>query len=452
MQVKKLLAKDINQNYLDTLNDSFYMQFSRNSSIKHSYESQSSYVNSFNTGLSQPNSILFGVFEENQLVGTMTASFDMETKSANLGILIFRDRSSTGIGKKALSTLTNWVRARFPLFSIEVGTNKANLAMTKLALSCGYVPRIGDSSEFIFFDFPAYNFEGVDERLSIVDGKVLFFGTDTGGVESTLEFYVRSKADKSFFVQGNGREVLDYYGVTNLIESAPNLTDFTSLMFSTGADSSTSQSLQEAFRLAKKASICILDNWVNYRHRFNLPNGLLPDIIVTTNEIAFSIAKKMFSDSKILLTPDYRLQRLRHITRVDIERTSDCVLLVLEPERAELEGLGAITKSEILNSIEWAKSLAKEFDLARICVRLHPVMESFKELQDVIEREENVTLSEHSRVEGDLPSCKAVIGFSSSVLYLTAKLGIPTYSLLRFSDNSWLGRCQEIMRLGLTKS
>lgn len=449
MQVKRLVSKDINQNYLDTLNDSSYVRFSRNSPIKHSFESQIAYINSFHTNLSQPTSILFGVFEKDQLVGTITAFFEMETRSADLSILMFRGKSSAGTGKTALSTLTNWVRARFPLFSIKVKTDKADLTMTRLAISCGYVLRNSNSSEFMLFDFPAYKFEGVDERIEGIEGKTLFFGTDTGGVESLLEFYVRSTADKSFFVQGNGCAVLDYYGVTNLIEPAPNFARFNSLMFSTGVDSFASQSLHKAFRSAEKTSICILDHWVNYRHRFNLPNGLLPEILVTTNEIAFEIAKNNFPNSEILLGPDYRLERLKHLTRVDIERTNDSVLLVLEPERSELEGLGAITKSDILNSIECAKSVANDLNLTRICIRLHPTMGNFKELQDVIMREETVTLSEHSRVEGDLPSSKAVIGFSSSVLYLTARLGIPTYSLLKFSHNSWLGRCREIMRLGL---
>lgn len=446
MQIKRLLATDINQDYLETLNDQQYMRFSRNSLTTHSLESQSVYINSFDKGSLKPNSILLGIFDNRQLVGTMATYFDWQKKSANVGILIFRKYSSIGLGKSALSSLSYWIKARFPLFSIELGTTTSNLAMQRLALSCEYRVRNEESSQFVYFDFV----EQIDEiaygNLDSRDGETLFFGTDTGGIEAILEFYVRTRTKKYFMVQGRGLSVLDYYGLDCSQEVLPELGGFSSLVYSTGSDATQSQSLQRVFSGAQKTSIGILDNWVNYRSRFNLPKGRLPDLLIATNEIACEIAKTAFPNQSLLLTPDYRTERLRRLLAVDMQGAENSVLLVLEPERPELDGLGRITFSDIVNSIKKAKLVAREFGLNRVNVRLHPVMGTFNEIQDIISSDDSVSLSPNLRVEDDLPSCKAVVGFSSSVLYSSAKLGIPTFSLLEFSKESWLGRCGDIKK------
>ena len=446
MQIKRLLATDINQDYLETLNDQHYMRFSRNSITAHSLESQSLYVNSFDKGTLKPDSILLGIFENGQLVGTMTTYFNWQKKSANVGILVFRKYSSIGLGKGALSALSYWIKARFPLFSIELGTTKSNLAMQRLALSCGYQARNEEHSRLVYFDYVEQIDEKPYDNLGSRDGETLFFGTDTGGVEAILEFYVRTRTKKYFMVQGRGLGVLDYYGLASSPETLPDLRGFSSLVFATGADASQSQSLQKVFSGAEKTSIGILDNWVNYHSRFNLPNGRLPNLLIVTNEIAYEIAKTAFPNQRLLLTPDYRIERLRRLLTVDMQRAEKSVLLVLEPERPKLEGLGRITFPDIVNSIKKAKHVARELGLNRVNIRLHPTMGTYKEIREIISRDDFISLSTNLRVEDDLPSCKAVVGFSSSVLYSSAKLGISTHSLLEFSKESWLGRCRDIKK------
>jgi RimJ/RimL family protein N-acetyltransferase len=446
MLIKKLVGEDINQEYLDTLNDSDYMQFSRNSGLKHSRQSQLTYVESFRNQTSKPQSLLFGIFENHNLVGTMTVNLDFEKTAANIGILVFRNYSKTGIGKKALIALTLWVRAKFPMFRIEVGMSTSNLAMQKLAISCGYKLRKPQVSNLVYFDYPKYGSDFLDLALGKQDEEVLFFGTDIGGVEALLEFYVRATPRKSLVVQGSGLTALEYYGL-NYYTKFIDLKVFSSLLFSTGADYSQSQSLLKDFHLSKKKTICVLDHWVNYKTRFNSPIGLIPKLLIATNEIALDIARKTLPTKEILLSPDFRLERLKCLLPVDVARVEKFVLVILEPERPNLEGLGSITQADILSSIKKTKSIAAHLGVNRIHIRQHPAMGANTELLDIISKDSSVSLSHNSNLEDDLTSSIAVVGFSSSVLFFSARLGIPTYTLSNCAPYSWLGRCKEILKL-----
>jgi hypothetical protein len=83
--------------------------------------------------------------------------------------------------------------------------------------------------------------------------------------------------------------------------------------------------------------------------------------------------------------------------------------------------------------------------LRKILIRLHPVMQISELLAAKLEKEETATISENIRIEDDLISSCAVVGLSSSILYATSKLGLPTYTVLDFSEDSWLGQTENIL-------
>jgi len=84
MKIMRLMSSDISDEYLETLNDKSYMQYSRNSDETHTESSQFAYINSFYRYSSDPNSIILGIFDDGRLIGTSAIYFDKGTYCANV--------------------------------------------------------------------------------------------------------------------------------------------------------------------------------------------------------------------------------------------------------------------------------------------------------------------------------------------------------------------------------
>jgi hypothetical protein len=445
MEIKKLLVSDVTQEYLDSLNDTKHMHFSRNSGRIHTLESQRKYISSFENTELDPKPLLFGVFKNGKLSGTLTAYFDEPTLKVNIGILIFRSASLKGLGKESLIQFSRWMRARFPTYSIELGAASENVKMIKTAWSSGYEKIEGKDTGICQFRYRIQDIEVSQLFLDSFESPGLFFGSDTGGVENLLEYFLMMKYKGTLVIQGSGVRVAEYYKIRYQEEIQGNINVYKSLIYSTGNDSQINSALEKSFRTSNSPRICILDHWINYAKRFNVNPDYLPTHFITNNEFAYITASKVFPGSRILLLPDYRLARLQNIMKIDFQRSEPFVLIILEPERPALDGLGRITILDQVNAVEMGKLIALKMGLRKILIRLHPVMQISELLAAKLEKEETATISENIRIEDDLISSCAVVGLSSSILYATSKLGLPTYTVLDFSEDSWLGQTENIL-------
>jgi RimJ/RimL family protein N-acetyltransferase len=447
MEIKKLLVSDLTQDYIDTLNDDEYMRFSRNKGKVHTIKSQREYISSFGSADIDPIPLLFGIFEDGKLEGTLTAYFDKTSLTANIGILIFKHASSRGLGKRSLIQFSRWVKARFPTYFIELGTEIENLGMIKIALSSGYEQVEGKVPSTYQFRYRSQASETPEFSLDSFEAPGLFFGTDTGGVENLLEYFLKMECRGSLVIRGSGVSVAEYYKVKYLETIQGNLNDYKSLFYSTGADSLANLDLEKSFQALNSPRICVLDHWINYEQRFNINPDYLPTHFITSNDFAFITASKTFPTSKVLLLPDYRLERLLNLMKIDFQRINPFVLVILEPERPALEGLGGITILDQLKAVEMGKLKAFEMGVSQVLVRLHPVMRNNEHLSVKLAVDPMVMISKNIRIEDDLISCCAVVGLSSSILYATSKLGLPTYTVLGFSKDSWMGQTSNIVVL-----
>jgi hypothetical protein len=317
--------------------------------------------------------------------------------------------------------------------------------MIKTAWSSGYEKIEGKDTGICQFRYRIQDIEVSQLFLDSFESPGLFFGSDTGGVENLLEYFLMMKYKGTLVIQGSGVRVAEYYKIRYQEEIQGNINVYKSLIYSTGNDSQINSALEKSFRTSNSPRICILDHWINYAKRFNVNPDYLPTHFITNNEFAYITASKVFPGSRILLLPDYRLARLQNIMKIDFQRSEPFVLIVLEPERPALDGLGRITILDQVNAVEMGKLIALKMGLRKILIRLHPVMQISELLAAKLEKEETATISENIRIEDDLISSCAVVGLSSSILYATSKLGLPTYTVLDFSEDSWLGQTENIL-------
>lgn len=446
MKIKQLLSSDIRDEYLETLNDKSYMKYSRNSENNHTKESQIAYVNGFDKDTYNPKSLIFGIFDESKLIGTITAYFNKSTLCVNVGLLIFKSFASKGTAKESLVWISTWLAARFPTYSVQVGMKKTNLAMIRVAISSGYSQINSLNDETLLFEYKKSRIQPVFSPSVFQSEPTLFFATDTGGAEALLELFLINKMKKGLSVCGQGQNVFRYFGIDFSNTEEVNHADFKSLLFSTGLNCSFLTQTQHHFAALGLPQTCILDHWVNYKERFNANGSVLPDLFFVTNEIAQKKAMSVFPKSQIFLTPDFRLRRLKDLIRVNFPRDEEHVLVVLEPERAQLEGIGEITPRSQLEAIYRAKLIANQIGLNSVVVRLHPKMLKNNWIREILQSDVSLKLSKYARVEDDLSNTKAVVGLSSSVLYFASRMGIPSFTVLEFSKDSWLGMCKEIQK------
>jgi RimJ/RimL family protein N-acetyltransferase len=121
----------IQQSYIDTLNDSEYMKFSRQRNFKHTLKSSIEYLESFNLN---SNGHFYALCKsDNDLIGTATIYLNPEEKSANLGFLILKNYANTGYGKLLFTMLVFELIKMENVFYIEIGTSWRNLSMRKIA-------------------------------------------------------------------------------------------------------------------------------------------------------------------------------------------------------------------------------------------------------------------------------------------------------------------------------
>lgn len=122
---------DINQAYIDWLNDADVVQYSNQRFLKHTRESCLRYLDSF----SGTDNLFFSVrrLPDDIAVGTMTAYLCPHHGTVDVGILI-GDKTvwGMGYGQDAWNTLTAWLLRRRGIRKLTAGTLACNHGMIKL--------------------------------------------------------------------------------------------------------------------------------------------------------------------------------------------------------------------------------------------------------------------------------------------------------------------------------
>ena len=140
LHLRPLLASDECPQYFETLNDSTYMRFSRQSLASHNSESARRYA----AEIREHGGELLGAFASPglQLVGTVGVRSVTEPASRvsalALGLLVLRPYAGVGFGREAWnSVVAHLTKERF-VGELHAGTHARNFAMQRIIVESGF--------------------------------------------------------------------------------------------------------------------------------------------------------------------------------------------------------------------------------------------------------------------------------------------------------------------------
>jgi ribosomal-protein-alanine N-acetyltransferase len=132
-------ANDITCKHIEWLNDQVTTKFSNQRFLHHTYESCSSYLNSFYNTENLYLSIKR--LDNKSSIGTITAFKNLNHGVCDIGILIgCSDSRGLGLGKEAFLILINHIKSDKRVKKITCGTLSTNEPMIGLAKSLGMIP------------------------------------------------------------------------------------------------------------------------------------------------------------------------------------------------------------------------------------------------------------------------------------------------------------------------
>jgi hypothetical protein len=166
-------------------------------------------------------------------------------------------------------------------------------------------------------------------------------------------------------------------------------------------------------------SIGVIDHWSNYKKRF--PNGILPDAILTFDDIAYKLARKLFFNTKIFQIKNYYIGSLYEEFIYQKNLNKNYVTYMSEP----IENLNSSYECQLLVNI-----LTKFDD---VIIRLHP-SEKIDKYNEIISnyKDKNVIIIDPFKesLSITLSKSKLTIGINSYALYISYIFGINTISCI----------------------
>jgi hypothetical protein len=184
--------------------------------------------------------------------------------------------------------------------------------------------------------------------------------------------------------------------------------------------------------------ISVLDHWVGYRGRFGKLESDLPNFIAVNNSTAYKNALREFPSVAIFRFQDYQLESLRTNQNKNRSGVRNGLLIVLEPiVRTTLLPKDKSLINLWLDLIKVSMEIAKKNKLLLI-LREHPAENINQQILNLLLRDEDCDfILSRQTMEVNLSQAKYTIGLSSHLLYLSAELGIPTYSIFAGQNNHW---------------
>ena len=447
-----LHVSDVSEEYLETLNDSEYMRYSRNSNFTHNLSSQVQYIEDFTLS----SNLLFGIrnFEDGKLLGSINCYIDFSKMTLDLGFLIFRTQQGKGYASEALGLLIQYLEAQFPGMTAVIGSNNNNFPMHEVAKKLNFqIDK--DSSQNIRANlrfvriFPKLNTNSVAMMPDFVLNakKIGVVAHDAGGAEQ-ISWLLRNIPQRVLaYIDGPAQRIFGNSGI--LFDQVDQLSEIMECDLVITGSGWMSQFEVIAIKEAKLRSVpclTVLDHWVNYLERFGKDEKSQPQILAVTNSVALQMAQEKFPDKVVWLLPDFQMKSYQEAIK-RVKKTPTSALILLEPT-SPTNSLFAINNEVIESLVESAFSVKQARGLNSVVIRPHPsqvdhpsLAHRLKDFSGELEISKGASLLE------DLEDSEVVLGLSSYALYISAMCGIDTYSYFAGDEGHWTEWFPEISRL-----
>jgi hypothetical protein len=266
---------------------------------------------------------------------------------------------------------------------------------------------------------------------------------DAGSAEVILSYIREIDGDIFLVANGPALKVLPRYGNNyQLIDLETVINhDFDVVFLGLSFPSNIDLLVIKSFKTKRALLVSFLDHW-SFSERDFMLDGLLvlPDVFVVTDSEAFQLAKRIFLESEIIQIGNPYLQDC--VTRFQkLGQPSQKfrqILFVSEPldiqknlEFLAVSELGHETKIEdevfsyfvsCLETLDWQRH--------RIKIRPHPRQKISDFGKNYFDMLPDLVFSTNPDLLLDLHESDIVVGIHSMALYISANLGIPTYSSL----------------------
>jgi RimJ/RimL family protein N-acetyltransferase len=450
----ELHESDVSADYLQTLNDSEYMKYSRNSNFIHTQSSQIQYIANFRLS----NNLLFAIknTENRKLLGSINCYIDFSKMTLDLGFLIFKNQQGKGYASEALELLIPYLEVQYPGMTAVIGSNKSNYAMHEIAKKFSF--RIeSDGHQNIG---PNLRFTRVFPRLNQVSPPAIpdfilkakrigVAAHDAGGAEQ-ISWLLRNLPTKALaYIDGPANRIFENSGIT--FDRAGQLSDVMSCDLVITGSGWMSQLEVTAIMEAQQRDIpciTILDHWVNYLERFGSNKENLPQILAVTNSVALQMAQEKFPNKLVWLLPDFQVDYYQKRMRQS-KKTSSCALILLEPT-STLSSMFAVGDSVIEELLKSAIIHKRARGLSAVVVRPHPSQLGYPLLEDKLkEFQDEMKISDASSLLEDLENSAVVFGLNSYAMYISSQCEIVTHSYFKGKIGHWTNYFPKILNVDI---
>jgi RimJ/RimL family protein N-acetyltransferase len=440
---------DISQEYLDSLNDSDHMKYSRNVSDVHTLTSQIEYITSFKDSFN----LLFGIKEakKGKLVGSITCYVDFHTLTLDLGFLVFRKHQGFGYATRALGLLIPFLETEFPGMTLVVGSHKENLAMHKVALNLGFrneTPTLlkHDSNLRFVKKLSRLSNSSQPELPHFISSarKIGVVAYDAGGAEQVAWLLKDIKKKVLAYIGGPAIKIFEYSGVTFEKSNDLNeLIDCDLVISGSGWMSSLENDAIRKCNYFKVPCITVLDHWMHYQERFVREPKVNPKMLAVTNLPALQIANVAFPNQPIWLFPDRQVEYYK--SRIENSFLKSDVLVLLEPSSILSSGF-TITDELERAVIRSAIRIKEKRKLETVTLRLHPSQDATNVKYLNLQAEfPDLLISATADLVGNLKLAAVVLGFNTYGLYLSAMCGIETRSYFAGATDHWTNNFKNLI-------
>jgi len=451
--ISPLISKDINSEYLNNLNDSEYMQFSRHHISKYDFNKQKKYLETFNSF----NSWILGVREQidSPLIGTLTLLFDFRKFTVNIEFLVFKAYSGKGFATHTLKTVLEFIELNYPDFTLIIETQTANKSMKNVALKNGFSLEKEFNSKGVSYQkytknilSHTFNYQPkIPELLKYADS-IGIAVNDAGGAEQVRSLI--SRIDKTFFILCSGpakkiiNQVQNNYRYVN---SHLELRNCDLIITGSGWMSELENDVLRFCDSNNIPSLTILDHWINYRSRFFRGETATPSMLAVTNHVALDLAKEEYPKKPIWLLPDYHLESF--LEYINLKNHKNNILILLEPNTNSSENF-TVNLSKVIDLIEIACQMKELGKFENVVIRNHPSGNYDQTIIDRLKLKYSyLYLSKNSDLKEDIQSARRVLGFNTYGLYISAMCGVETQSYYAGVTGHWTSYFPKIKPLNL---
>jgi len=447
-----LLESDVSGEYLETLNDSEYMKYSRNSNFTHTLGSQVQYIADFELS----NNLLFGIknTEDGKLLGSINCYIDFSKMTLDLGFLIFRNQQGKGYASEALGLLIPYLEAQFPGMTAVIGSNRNNLAMHEVAKKLNFQIEsvgsqdIGLNLRFVRI-FPKLNSVSLPAIPDfIINAKRIGIAAhDAGGAEQ-ISWLLRNLPQKVLaYIDGPAKRIFENSGILfDRVDQLSEVMECDLVITGSGWMSQLEVTAIKEAKLRNIPCITVLDHWVNYLERFGKDEESQPQILAVTNSVALHMAQEKFPNKVVWLLPDFQIENYQKAIK-DAKNISTRALVLLEPT-STIDSMFAIDNFVIKDLIESAILLKQARGLSTILIRPHPSHMDDPSIVDKLNGfPGEFEISKSASLLEDLEISEVVLGLSSYALYISAMCEIATYSYFAHRIGHWTNYFPKIMEV-----